>query len=330
LDIVEAAYRIDLPDDEWLRCLAGAVRPYLDEGFGFSAFEFHRPEGAVPRILQQCRLGMPDKLAEVYPLAFQSIDPEMRQRPFRMGPCVTGSELTGLHARFHDEPNMKRYLQPFGLFDTLWITAAEPTGYGCGFHAGRAKIGSATPTQVRRWGRIAAHLSASVRLRRRLRTAEGAASSAPEAVLDGSGAIHDVSGAATTAAARALLKRAVVMFETARGSQRKTDPDKSLADWKGLVAGRWSLLEHYDHDGRRYIVARQNEPEVFGSSQLTKRERQVLEYARLGHHNKLIAYDLGIADSTVRVLLARAAAKLGVRTRDALLRATEPASRSAG
>jgi DNA-binding NarL/FixJ family response regulator len=38
-----------------------------------------------------------------------------------------------------------------------------------------------------------------------------------------------------------------------------------------------------------------------------------------GSHNKAIAFELGIAHSTVRVLLARAAAKLGVRSRTEVL-----------
>jgi two-component system response regulator FixJ len=56
------------------------------------------------------------------------------------------------------------------------------------------------------------------------------------------------------------------------------------------------------------------------SAQLTKREREVVQRAQLGHDNKSIAYDLGIAHSTVRVLVARAEIKLGVSTRQELLR----------
>ncbi len=54
---------------------------------------------------------------------------------------------------------------------------------------------------------------------------------------------------------------------------------------------------------------------------LTDRERQVIRCAKFGHHNKLIAYELGISDSTVRVLIARAASKPGLRGRSELLRA---------
>ena len=52
---------------------------------------------------------------------------------------------------------------------------------------------------------------------------------------------------------------------------------------------------------------------------LTVREREVVERAMSGSHNKEIAYDLGVCDSTIRVLVSRAASKLGVRTRRELV-----------
>jgi len=55
-------------------------------------------------------------------------------------------------------------------------------------------------------------------------------------------------------------------------------------------------------------------------SALTERERQVVSYAVLGHPNKFIGYELHMSVSTVRVLVARAAAKLGVRSRAELIK----------
>jgi DNA-binding NarL/FixJ family response regulator len=75
------------------------------------------------------------------------------------------------------------------------------------------------------------------------------------------------------------------------------------------------LLDQFESDGRRFIVARENAPRPPGPGALTLRERQVVGYAALGHDNKIIAYDLGIAHATVKVLMARAAMKLGVRSR---------------
>jgi DNA-binding CsgD family transcriptional regulator len=87
-----------------------------------------------------------------------------------------------------------------------------------------------------------------------------------------------------------------------------------------LVDARWSLLESVDPHGRRYLVARRNEVESASLDALTLRERQVASRASAGHSNKVIAYDLGISHSTVRVLLARAAAKLGAASREDLAR----------
>jgi DNA-binding NarL/FixJ family response regulator len=52
---------------------------------------------------------------------------------------------------------------------------------------------------------------------------------------------------------------------------------------------------------------------------LTHRERQVVLHALRGGANKEIAYDLGLAHSTVRVFMARAALKLGAANRAELL-----------
>ena len=321
LDVVDAAYKVDLPDPEWLRELAEAARPHLDQGFGIAAFEYYKPEGAQPLVAQRFNLGIPGELEAIYSTVFATMDPAIRLRPFRLGPCITGSELMGMRDQFRDEPHMKKFVQRFGMYDSTWITAAEPSGRGVGFHAGRPKVGWASPAEKKRWGRVAAHLSTAVRLRHALRTrAASHDSEIGEAVLDPKGRVHDASGAAHTPAARELLRRAVLALEDARGV-RDTDPDASLEARKALVGARWSLLDRVELDGKRYIVARENAPGAPGPEALSARERQVLGFAKLGHHNKLIAYELGIASSTVRVLLARAAAKLGVRSRRDLLRA---------
>jgi DNA-binding CsgD family transcriptional regulator len=329
LDVVDAAYKVDLPDAEWLRELGAAARPHLDQGFGLAAFEYWKPEGAQPEIMQRCHFGIPDGLDAIYGTVFARMDPAIRLRPFRLGPCITGSELMGMREQFRDEPHMKQFVQRFGMYDSIWITAAEPSGRGIGFHAGRADIKWASPAEKRRWGKVAAHLSTATRLRHALRSRSagdpgaGHAGADGEAVLDPAGRVHDASGSARTPAARELLRRAVLSLEQSRGALRDTDPDASLDLRKALVGARWSLVDRVELDGKRYILARENPPDAPGPEALTARERQVIGFAKLGHHNKLIAYELGIADSTVRVLLARAAARLGVRTRAELLLAVD-------
>jgi DNA-binding NarL/FixJ family response regulator len=104
----------------------------------------------------------------------------------------------------------------------------------------------------------------------------------------------------------------------ARGKLRKRDPERALATWRGLVAGRWSLVDRFEADGRRFIIAHPNAPDAPDPRALTPRERQVAGYVALGQSNKLIAYELGISPSTVGVLVGRAAKKLGAKSRAAL------------
>jgi DNA-binding CsgD family transcriptional regulator len=79
----------------------------------------------------------------------------------------------------------------------------------------------------------------------------------------------------------------------------------------------WTVVEEFERDGYSYQVLRRPLDTLRG--RLTKRQEQVLEYACEGHSNKAIAYALGLSPSTVGVLLYRAGAKLGAKTRFELL-----------
>ena len=85
--------------------------------------------------------------------------------------------------------------------------------------------------------------------------------------------------------------------------------------------GRWAVVEDFVRDGFHYKVVRRPVPGEGELPVLTKREEQALMHARDGHSNKSIAYILGLAPSTIGVLLFRAASKLGAKSRAQLLAA---------
>jgi DNA-binding CsgD family transcriptional regulator len=174
-----------------------------------------------------------------------------------------------------------------------------------------------TPATKTKWGRVAAHIAAGHRLRRRLQRGRDAT---PEAVLAPDGKVVHAEGEATAKEARERLRESARTRERAHGSLRRKDPDLAVAEWKGLVAARWTLVDQFENDGRRYLVARRNDVEMIGLESLSPRERAAVGFAALGHTNKLIAYEMGIAASTVAVLLSRAARRLGVRSRAELVR----------
>ncbi len=80
----------------------------------------------------------------------------------------------------------------------------------------------------------------------------------------------------------------------------------------------WAVVEQFVKDGFVYRLVRRP-MERDRAARLTKRERQALAYALDGHSNKYIAAMLGVSPSTIGVLLFRAAAKMGVKSRRELL-----------
>jgi DNA-binding CsgD family transcriptional regulator len=199
-----------------------------------------------------------------------------------------------------------------GVADMLALTAVDPTRHGC--IIGLLKSSSATLNpQVRsRWQRLGAHIRAAHRLRTRLAQVEltSARLEHAEAILGPSGALNHAADPAKSVVARDALRAGVRAMDRARGPLRKQNALEAMDAWRGLVAGRWSLVDHFDSDGRRYIVAHRNDPEVADPRGLTERERQIVGYADLGRSNKEIAYELGISQTTVAVHLARARLKL--------------------
>ncbi len=167
------------------------------------------------------------------------------------------------------------------------------------------------------WERLAAHIGSALRLRR-LR----GPSAAPEdaaAILTPTGKLEH--GTDHTHAARDDLREAAKSIDRARGKLRRLDRDEASSIWRAMVRAEWSLVDWFDHDGKRFLLAHDNHIGPTRSRELTKREHQAVACAAMGHSNKLIAYDLGISTGAVSKLLARAASKLGVATRPALVRA---------
>jgi DNA-binding NarL/FixJ family response regulator len=139
---------------------------------------------------------------------------------------------------------------------------------------------------------------------------EGDLPNRAEAILSPDGKVEHAQGAGEPRAARNALRAALVRIDAARSEQ--VDGERSVDLWRGLVSGRWSLVEHFERDGRRYYLAQKNDPELASDRALTPRERQVLGYAELGNSNKLIGYALGLSSSTVATVLSRAKRKLRV------------------
>jgi DNA-binding CsgD family transcriptional regulator len=194
--------------------------------------------------------------------------------------------------------------------DAIGIVAHSGTGTGLALNSPLPALRTMSAVERRHWTRVCAHVGAGLRLRQRW--------GEPEAVLDPEGRVVEARDAAREPDARERLRCAVRTVEAARGAAGRRDAEEALALWEGLVGGRWSLVDRFESDGRRYLLAVPNDPEVGDPRGLSRRERQVAEFVGLGRTAKEIAYALGLSPSAVSNAERRAREKLGLGSRSAL------------
>lgn len=108
------------------------------------------------------------------------------------------------------------------------------------------------------------------------------------------------------------LRAAVKAFDRMRGRERCIDPDTAVEAWRALASGRWSLIERFESDGRRYLVARCNPPGAVSGQALSRLEAHAMVLRAQGASYKLAAYELDISPATAHRLVQAGMRKLGM------------------
>jgi hypothetical protein len=197
------------------------------------------------------------------------------------------------------DTSVERWLErcrdwPVALADAVAVVLPRPDGKPLLLSVACARPRRLEVSEKAVWHRIAIHLSASWRLAGRRFDVEA---EDVEAILTADGQVTHGCGLATTKGVRELLSQATKNIDRARSRSGRSDPIAALELWQGLLAGRWSLVEHFDSDGKRFMLARRNAPDFPDPAALTQRQRQVLFYVSLGLSNKETAYALGLAET---------------------------------
>lgn len=325
IEALEAAY--DLSGDErgWL---GGLVAP-LANSVGRAGMLFTFDASASQRTSAPTFHGLGEAMqaafAEEFDLTARALASNEGARAAFLGKtgCMTLSSLLDAVPGSSAEPIAahRAAVARLGFADSFGIVGRNPDGTGICFGT-TVEVGAVLPAHfLRQWTHVAAHLAAALRLRRSLER-HATIDLDGESVIDPSRSrVEHAIGPAKSAPALATLRDAVRAVDRARTRRvRREDPLAATELWRGLVAGRWSLIERYDSDGRRFYVAHKNDPRAPELRALSTRERQVVAYAVQGHSNKLIGYELGLSKSTVVNHLTAAQKKLGVESRTELVR----------
>lgn len=341
IDVVEKAYDLDSDEATWFAELLKIGEPLFEKGFGTAIRVIERPPDGRPVQARELYTtpNMPSDWNETALALFRALPPtiwEIRSRP---GTAHTQSELwamyraererAGLSGEYADawampRPDVVRKAMELGNKDVLIVTATDPYGDGFYISVHLPELTRLTKTERERWKMMAAHLTAGFRLRRGLSGKRVSSLSVlpgqAEAILDPKNfRVTDAAGQASAASAITRLREAAVHVDKARGRLRKSDPEQSLEIWRALLQGRWSFVDWFDSDGRRFILAHPNPPNVGDPRGLTEREAQVVSFAALGETVKLISYRVGLSQSTVSRALRSAMHKLGVTTQAQLV-----------
>jgi DNA-binding NarL/FixJ family response regulator len=316
LAIVEAAYDSSGTDDDWVRGIAEAAQPVLDQGHGTHAWAYDATELAKSRICAFAQVGGGRSIEAGSRAFVAALPPPFARVFFPPSPPV---EL--MHRVFQKVPptlEMIRAMQDAGIDDAIGVRGHNHDRRGVVLAAATSGPARLAPRAAWALSRVAPHLAAAARLRfgpRPQSQVDGA-----EAVFSSIGRLQHVMSTTDVHAAR-ILPEAVAGRLAANATRE--DPRKALELWCALIAGRWSIVDHVDTDGKRFILAKRNPPGVRDPAALTESERLVLLYASWGHSNKLIAYETGFSASMVSIQLRGVLRKLRLKSRIELTRVFE-------
>jgi len=331
---MEAVFSLEIDDRQWLEQVLSALAGLCGRDLQYRGFFYDASDVSRLKLWNACASHTSPDLDAALELLAQHADAELVTSAFRS--LHVGSLRQASSARM--APVLAR-IEAAGFGDWFYVNGLDASGLGCMLLiASRERELAPSAADLRVYRRLATNLASAFRCRRRL----GVLSSDSSAEAKPSEEIQARFAEVVGAVEEHLRTSASTLPAPADGKKRSS---RRPAIDLGHATSRahLTLVHTFEENGSRYIVARENDAQSQGIEALTGRERQIVEHATSGFTNKQIAYNLGISDATVRVLMARAASRIGVRTRRELLahpalseiraaaaaRANEPESRRA-
>jgi DNA-binding CsgD family transcriptional regulator len=348
LGLLDVAYQAHASPQAWLKNVAQAALPIVGFGFGLQAYLYDGPSPERFVMHAPVGVGLRPEWEGVWrknwwDVFMKPIEPQTLYALHGYGVCTYATDVWDTatsripdYATYLDRlartgygRTHARYIRGVGkpqgqtLFypDSFNLICADGTGRGVVLLANLpSAIRPFSPEQLHLLGRIANHLAAGLRLQRdKAQAGPGEHLGAAELILGVGGRVAHATGAAKNTEMRGVLRQ--TMLEVLRSRKGRLPADSVLEYWRALHHGRWSVLDQFDTDGKRFVVARPNTPDIAGirSLALSEREGQVARLAEAGHSNKTIAYELGLSESTVATHVRRIMVKIGARSRVGLV-----------
>jgi DNA-binding CsgD family transcriptional regulator len=304
--VLEAIYANGPAHHDWLEYVTAALRNLTGSGQTVVGTYRWNRRSSFADFASSISSTMPG-VAEMWPDLSRHYTPERYRRVFCGRPVQTMTEALG------DDQGLLSLVKTMGFpGDYVALCALDADDEGCIVALASPSATSLAGTERAVLEYLTAHLTAAHRARRHR--------GASEAIFSPGGNVAH----AEPVAQRSLdeLREMVRLSERAR--TKNASPAEALAAWTAIVQGRWSLVETFDSDGRRHIVARENEPRpnaafdpkaTCAAPALTAAQLSALTLLGRGYAQKAIAYELGLSPARVSRLLGAARRALGIETR---------------
>jgi DNA-binding CsgD family transcriptional regulator len=305
---IEAVFSLEIDDQEWLGQVLSALGALCGPEHHYRGFFYDASDIRDLKISSICAPNTSPELESAFAELAACAQPELVTNTFRSLP-VGSFRRTALP---YLAPILAK-LELQGFADVFAINGVDPSGIGCMLLiSSRAHELTPSASELQMFRRLAANLASAFRCRRKLGTLGSGSPSDRAPDVEAQERFAEI-----VSAAREQLRTAPPAADDA-GAKRQARKAAPTFTHPATKAGL-TLLHTFEENGRRYVVARENDASSQGVAALTQREREIVEHATNGFTNKQIAYNLGISNATVRVLMARAANRIGVRTRRELL-----------
>jgi DNA-binding NarL/FixJ family response regulator len=305
IEFIEAVYEPAGDDVSWAKRLTEVGKLVLGDAqfFGMTVVQHNAPCTSLRPLLV---LGLPQTRMDVME-GVDTLGPTFIRAMYYPPQIVTTHVEVGAKLPAFERDYMAKFRSGWGCADGLGLCVHPQPGIPLVFFAGYDRVLDLSRQQRRLLTQIALHVETGYRLRRR-----------PESVMavvstDGRILHHE-----PEAPASLMLKLHVARVERARTRRHRKLHD-AVDLWRTLVDGRASLVERTEASRRHYLVV-ENAPATQPIRALSSTEIDVLSYATRGLSGKAIAYALGLSEPIVSTRLASAAAKIGLTTRQELVR----------
>ncbi|MDX2051289.1 MAG: helix-turn-helix transcriptional regulator [Polyangiaceae bacterium] len=315
LKILDAVYDLRAADQEWLTGVLRATNAAIGRGCGAYAF-YYDVAADFTRLYVQSPvfLDCPSGFLEACMSAAPEVGSELIRAAFLGAACRSFSDAKASLGLVEPSEAERIVQAASGLVDQFVVNAWETPGHGTAVLLLAEKRMPFPRRNAAIMTKVSRHIAAGRRLREFVQRGAGVVSVDADAVLTPEGKVLHAEPNSAGKLERSQLSEAVRVLAESRQSLAKSDPEAVVRLWTALVQGQWSLVSSVDTDGKRFMVARRNAPSFRDPAALTREERHLAVLFAAGHPGKLVAYELGLAPSTVSQRLKSVLRKLKLRS----------------